>query len=155
MEMVGCTGSRTRGSVGRTQDKEGSVPEQTTTSLEQRVQRLLQLLDSMDLDPLGAMLTDDAQSVDEITRRWTRGRAAIQAYLAQLKDTVSDVHSRMSDAQERIWGDGGLVTFVLDQTYTMDGQQQSISAPTSIVFVRQDGDWKISLIHTVPIPEQQ
>jgi ketosteroid isomerase-like protein len=60
----------------------------------------------------------------------------------------------MSDAQERVWGDVGLVTFVLDQTYTMDGQQQTISAPTSIVFVREDGDWKIALIHTVPIPEQ-
>jgi ketosteroid isomerase-like protein len=109
----------------------------------------------MDLDPLGAMLTDDAQSVDEITRGWTRGRLAIQAYLSQLNDTVSDVHSRISDVQAKIWGDGGLVTFVLDQTYTIDGQQQSISAPTSIVFVRQDGDWKISLIHTVPIPEQR
>jgi len=130
------------------------VSDQSAASLEQRVQQLLELLDSMDLEPLGAMLTDDAQSVDEITRGWTRGRAAIQAYLSQLKDTVSDVHSRMSDAQERTWGDIGLVTFVLDQTYTMDGQQQSISAPTSIVFVREDGDWKVSLIHTVPIPDQ-
>jgi hypothetical protein len=51
---------------------------------------------------------------------------------------------------ERRWA----VTFVLDQTYTMDGQQQTISAPTSIVFVRQDSDWKIALIHTVPITEQ-
>jgi SnoaL-like domain len=130
------------------------VSDQSAASLEQRVQRLLELLDSMDLDPLGAMLTDDAQSVDEITRGWTRGRAAIQAYLSQLKDTVSDVHSRMSDAQERTWGDVGLVTFVLDQTYTMDGQQQSISAPTSIVFVREAGDWQVSLIHSVPIPDQ-
>jgi ketosteroid isomerase-like protein len=130
------------------------LPEQTATSLEQRVRRLLELLDALDLNGLGAMLADDAQSVDEITRGWTRGRAAIEAYLPQLKDTVSDVHSRMSDAQERVWGDVGLVTFVLDQTYTMDGQQQTISAPTSLVFLRQDGDWKIALIHTVPIPEQ-
>ena len=130
------------------------MSDQSAASLEQRVQRLLELLDSMDLDPLGAMLTDDAQSVDEITRGWTRGRAEIQAYLSKLKDTVSGVHSRMSDAQERNWGDVGLVTFVLDQTYTMDGQQQSISAPTSIVFIREDGDWKVSLIHTVPIPDQ-
>ena len=130
------------------------MPEQTSTSLEQRVQRMLELLDAMDLDRLGAMLTDDAQSVDEITRGWTRGRAAMETYLSQLKGTVSDVHSRMSDAQESVWGDVGLVTFVLDQTYTMDGQQQTISAPTSIVFLRQADDWKISLIHTVPIPEQ-
>jgi hypothetical protein len=47
-------------------------------------------------------------------------------------------------------GDVGLVTFVLDQTYKMNGQQQTISAPTSVVFLGQDSDWKIALIHTVP-----
>ena len=123
-------------------------------SLQQRAERMLALLDSMDLDGLGAMLTDDAQSVDEITRGWTRGRAAIEAYMAQLKDTVSHVQSRLRDAQETVWGDVGLVTFVLDQTYTMEGEQHSISAPTSILFRLQDDDWKIALIHTVPIPEQ-
>jgi SnoaL-like domain len=60
----------------------------------------------------------------------------------------------MSHAQERVWSDVGLVAFVLDQTYTMDGQQQTISAPTSVVFVRQDSDWKIAPIHTVPIAQQ-
>jgi ketosteroid isomerase-like protein len=122
-------------------------------SLQQRAERMLELLDSMDLDGFGAMLTDDAQSVDEITRGWTRGRAAIEAYMSELKDTVSRVQSRLSDAQETVWGDVGLVTFVLDQTYTMEGEQHSISAPTSILF-RLEGDWKIGLIHTVPIPEQ-
>jgi hypothetical protein len=125
---------------------------QTATSLEPRVRQMLERLDALDLDSLGPMLTDDAQSVDEITRGWTRGRAAIGNYLAQLKDTVSDVHSQMSDIHEAVWGDVGLVTFVLDQTYQMDEQQQTISAPTSILLRREDDDWKIALIHTVPIP---
>ena len=128
------------------------MPEQTA-SLEERVARLLELLDAMDVDSLARMVTDDVQSVDEITRGWTRGRAAVESYLSQLKGSVSNVHSRMSEAQEAVWGDVGLVTFVLDQTYTMDGQQQSISAPTSMLFRREPDDWKIALIHTVPIPE--
>jgi hypothetical protein len=55
----------------------------------------------------------------------------------------------------RLWGDlhGRRHTFVLDQTYTLDGQQQTISAPTSIVFRRRGSDWNIVLIHTVPLPE--
>ena len=130
------------------------MPEQTA-SLEQIVGRLLELLDAMDVETLGTMVTDDVQSVDEITRGWTRGRAAVESYLSQLEGSVSDVHSRMSDVHEAVWGDVGLVTFVLDQTYTMDGQQQSISAPTSILFRREPGDWKIALIHTVPIPEAE
>ena len=130
------------------------MTEQTTTSPEQRVRRMLESLDAMDLDALRPMIAEDAQSVDEITRGWTRGRAAIEAYLGQLMNSVSDVHSEMSDAEELVWGDIALVTFVLNQTYTMDGQKQTISAPTSILFRRQDADWMIELIHTVPIPEQ-
>lgn len=128
------------------------MPEQTD-SLEQRVERLLALLDTMDVDSLMTMVSDDVQSVDEISRGWSRGREAVESYLAQLKGSVSDVRSRMSDPHEVVWGDVGLVTFVLDQTYTMDGQQQAISAPTSILFRREQADWKIALIHTVPIPE--
>jgi len=130
------------------------VPEQTATgSLEQEVRRLLELLDTLDMKSLAEMLTDDAQSVDEITRGWTRGRAAIEGYLSQLEESASDLHSQMSDVQETVWGDVGLVTFVLNQTYKMEGQEQNISAPTSIVLRRQNGDWKVALIHTVPIPE--
>jgi len=126
-----------------------------TSSLVQEVRTFLERLDAMDIESLGSTLTEDAQSVDEITRGWTRGRAAIEAYLSQLKDTVSHVHSEMKDPQESDWGDVGLITFVLEQTYTMEGQQQSISAPTSILFRRENDDWKIALIHTVPIPEER
>ena len=124
-------------------------------SLEQEVRRMLERLDVLDTKSLGAMLTEDSQSVDENTRAWTRGRAAIESYLSQLEESASDVHSRMSDVHETVWGDVGLVTFVLDQTYTMDGEKRTISAPTSIVLVRENDDWKIALIHTVPIPDPE
>ena len=127
---------------------------QSDTSLEQTVGQLLERLDAMDLEGIGAMVDDEVQSVDEIARRWMRGRPAIDGYFSQLKASVSDVRSRMTDVQEDVWGDAGLVTFVLDQTYTLDGKHQSISAPTSIVFRRRGSDWKIALIHTVPLPEE-
>ena len=127
---------------------------QAETSLQQTVSRLLERLDAMDLEALGGMVDDEVQGVDEIARGWMRGRPAIERYLSQLKDTVSDVRSRMSDVQEDAWGDAGLVTFVLHQNYTLAGQQQTISAPTSIVFRRRESDWKIVLIHTVPLPEE-
>jgi hypothetical protein len=130
------------------------VTAQAETSLQQTARRLLERLDAMDLEGLGGMVDDEVQSVDEIARAWMRGRPAIEGYFSQLKDTVSDVRSRMSDVQENTWGDAGLVTFVLDQTYTLDGQRQTISAPTSIVLRRRESYWKIVLIHTVPLPEE-
>jgi ketosteroid isomerase-like protein len=33
----------------------------------------------------------------------------------------------------------------------MDGEERTITAPTSLVFRREDRDWKVALIHTVPI----
>jgi ketosteroid isomerase-like protein len=130
------------------------VTAQTQTSLQQTVSRLLESLDAMNLDALATMVDDEVQSIDEITRGWVRGRPAMKGYLSQLKDTVSDLHSEMSDVQEKSWGETGLVTFTLDQTYTLDGQRQQISAPTSVVFQRKENEWKIMLIHTVPLPEQ-
>ena len=54
----------------------------TETTLEQEVHRLFELLDSMDISGISAMLTDDAQGIDEISRRWMRGKAALDAYFA-------------------------------------------------------------------------
>lgn len=123
------------------------------TTLEGEVHRLLELLDAMDLKGLSAMLTDDAQGIDEISRRWMRGRDALDAYFAQLEGTVSEPKSEATDLHSIAWGDVGLVTFVLDQTYTMNGEEHRISAPTSIVFHRDGGGWRVALIHTVPLPD--
>jgi hypothetical protein len=53
-----------------------------------------------------------------------------------------------------VWGDVGLLTCWLDQAYTLDGEPQQISAPTSVVLRQIDGAWRIALIHTVPLPEE-
>src|SRR6202012_188187 len=99
---------------------------ETQTSLQQTVSRLLEFLDGMNLGPLIEMVDDEVQGIDEITRGGVRGRPAMERYLSQLKDTVSDLHSEMGDVQENAWGDTGLVTFTLAQTYTLDGELQTI-----------------------------
>ncbi|MGH2871294.1 MAG: nuclear transport factor 2 family protein [Solirubrobacteraceae bacterium] len=129
------------------------IEQATAAELEREVRRILGLLDAMDVRGLAARLTDDAQGVDEISRSWIRGRAALDAYFAQLEGTVSGVRSQLSDFHAATWDDVGLVTFVLDQTYKSNGQEQRITAPASMVFRRDDDDWKAVLIHAVPIPE--
>jgi ketosteroid isomerase-like protein len=130
------------------------MSEQTVAALEQETRRLLEHLDAMDLTGLGAMITDDAQSIDEISRNWRRGRAAVESYLSQLEGAVTAVRSQIIDLHAMSWGDTGLVTFVLDQTYQTHGAHETISAPTSLLFRRQGDAWKVALIHSVPLPEQ-
>ena len=93
--------------------------------------------------------------VDEIARRWIRGRDDIAAYFRQLIPTLSDVHSEISDVEKRIWGDTGVVTLWIEQDYTLDGTATHLSAPTTTVLREQAGEWKIALIHSVPLPEEE
>jgi ketosteroid isomerase-like protein len=100
------------------------------------------------------MLSDDAQGVDEISRGWMRGRAALETYFGQLEGMVDEVRSEVSDIDTTEWGDVGVVTCVVDQSYSMQGQQQKITAPTSMVFRREGDEWKIAVFHSVPLPEE-
>jgi ketosteroid isomerase-like protein len=130
------------------------MTQQTAGSLGQRTERFFELVDQLDVTAIVGELTEDAQSVDEISRSWLRGRDAIGAYLDQLTGTVSDVRSRLTDIHVSEWDAGGIVTCVLEQSYMIDGQQQQISAPTSFTYRRVDDDWKLALFHSVPLPEE-
>lgn len=122
--------------------------------LTDRATEFMAALDAKDLDGIFGNLASDAQGIDELSRRWIRGGETIEAYLRQLLAAVSDVQTTMSDAEERIWGDVGLVTCWLEQDYTLEGNTQHVSAPTTIVMRREDGEWKAALFHSVPLPEQ-
>jgi ketosteroid isomerase-like protein len=111
-------------------------------------------LDALDADRMKAMLTGDVQSVDEGSRRWLRGRGDVDNYLRELMPAVSDVETQLRDAEERIWGDTGLLTCWIDQDYTMNGTPQHISAPTTLILRRDGGAWKLVLWHSIPLPEQ-
>ena len=111
-------------------------------------------LDSMDVDRLLETMADDAQGVDEISRRWIRGKGDLDNYLRELIRAVSGVQTELRDVEERIWGEGGIVTCWLEQDYALDGDAQHVSAPTTIGFVRIDGGWKVSLFHSIPLAEQ-
>jgi ketosteroid isomerase-like protein len=129
--------------------------ERSATALEQEVLRIYELVDAMDTAAMAAMLADDVQGVDEITRGWLRGRPALEEYFGQLDGAVTDVHSKVSDAHTSDWGDVAAVTCVVDQSYKMDEQEQSITSPTSIVFRREGDEWEIALFHSVPVEEPQ
>jgi len=122
--------------------------------LEKVANDLMAALDSKDLDRMVESIGEDAQGVDEISRRWLRDRDELNSYLRQMIGAVSGVRSELRDAQERVWGDVGVLTCWLDQDYTFEGNAQHISAPTTIVLRREGGEWKVALFHSIPLPEQ-
>ena len=111
-------------------------------------------LDALDADRMKEMLSGDVQSVDEVSRRWLRGRGDVDNYLREVIPAVSDVGTRLRDAEERIWGETGVLTCWIDQDYTMNDTPQHISAPTTLIFRREGGAWKLVLWHSIPLPEE-
>ena len=110
-------------------------------------------LNRKDIDALDSWITDDVQVVDEITRSWLRGRDEVRSYFERLLGALSDVRTTAKDATEHTSSDLGLLTCWIDQDYTYEGQQQHVSAPTSVLFRRVDGRWRVVLWHSVPLPE--
>jgi ketosteroid isomerase-like protein len=125
-----------------------------SSEMESTARELFAALDRKDFDGIVGLSTDDVQGIDEISRRWLRGRAAMEAYLKSLGEQVSNIHSTLSDINTVEVGDVGIVTLTLHQEYDIGGQHTSIHAPTSIVVRRVDGAWRIALLHSVPLAEE-
>ncbi len=108
-----------------------------------------------DVDALTAAVATDAQGVDEISRKWMRGGDEVRGYLRQLVTMVSEVKTVVKDGHEIIEGDEGLLTCWLEQDYTLDGATQHVSAPTTVIFTREQGEWRFSLFHSIPLPSDE
>ena len=117
------------------------------------VQELFAAFDRNDFVTAQNMFGDDAQGVDEISRRWLRTREEIGDYFRQLASAVQNLHSELRDIHEVAWDDTGLVTCWLEQDYVLNNQRQHISAPTTIVLRRLGNGWRLVLAHSIPLPE--
>ena len=124
-----------------------------TGDLEKKVRDFLRLLDAKDFDAMGRATTEDIQGVDELSRRWMRGRGGLQDYFREFGPELSEIHSTLSDMRETVWGDVGVVTCWLEQDYRYQGKMQHVSAPTTAVLRRSGSDWKLALFHSVPLSE--
>jgi ketosteroid isomerase-like protein len=124
-------------------------------ALESATRQLFEALDRKDIEILAESLTEDSQGVDEISRRWMRGKDALGKYFRDTITMVDDIHSTINDVHESVSGDIGVITCWLEQDYTLEGKRTHVSAPTTLAFRREGGGWKVLLIHTVPLPPEE
>jgi uncharacterized protein (TIGR02246 family) len=117
------------------------------------LQGMFDALGQQDPEKMLGHFSREPQGIDEISREWMRGRDALEAYLRGLLPQVQDVRSELKDFHEVVMGDIGLATFWLEQDYTFEGKQHHISAPSSAVLAREDGQWKVVIFHSIPLPD--
>jgi ketosteroid isomerase-like protein len=125
-------------------------PSEPPTTL---VRTFFEAFDRLDFDALLTYTAEDAQGVDEISRRWLRGREDIAAYMQSLAGAVGDVGTTLSDLHERRYGDTAVVTCWIEQDYTLDGQATHVSAPCTIVLRADGSTWKTALLSAVPLEQ--
>ena len=100
---------------------------------------------------MGACCSDGVTLVDEISRCWLRGRKEVEAYLLKTLAATETVKSQLGDIQCQQQGETALITAWLEQTYTIDGKQQNITAPTTAVLQLEGGQWKLVHLHALPL----
>jgi ketosteroid isomerase-like protein len=122
--------------------------------LQAALENMFDAFERGDVEALVGAVAREAQGVDEISRRWMRGGDEVRSYLRTLAGMASNVKTVISDGNETIDGDRGLLTCWMEQDYTVEGTAQHISAPTTVIFTREGGEWKFSLFHSIPLPEE-
>jgi hypothetical protein len=118
--------------------------------LEQQVINGFKSFDSMDLSNLFAQLSDDIETVDEISQKWNRGRSAVEANFTMLAGAVSEIKSDLSEFNVLISNEMATVTCLLMQSYKYEGNLVEIVAPTTCVLRLENGVWKFVVIHSIP-----
>ena len=91
------------------------------------------------------------QKYDEISRCWLRGRPEVEAYLLKTLAATETVQSQLGDIHCNQQAETAWITAWLEQTYTLDGKQQTITAPTTAVLQLEGGEWKLVLLHALPL----
>jgi len=113
------------------------------------VERMLGALARLDAEGVLECLSHDVCGLDEVTTSFVRGHHAMSAYVHDLVNRAPAVTSRILDYHEIITDDAAFVTCRLHQTYTLDGVEHVIAAPTTYGFKVVDDTWKICLFHSV------
>lgn len=120
----------------------------------QILHELFAALDHKDGDSILSLMSADIVMVDEISRRWLRGKDAVAAQIRAVLAATDSVQSRLSDLQMQPLGPEALLaTGWLDQTYILNGHGQTITAPLSACLQAQAGTWMVTSLHAIPLTE--
>ena len=111
---------------------------------------LFAAFDKLDIESVIDRLSEDIEQVDELTQKWSRGKAKVTEAYNGFAGVVSEIKSELSDFNVITSSDMSIVTCTLHQSYTYEGNPVSIVAPTTVAFRQDGGAWKIVLIHSIP-----
>lgn len=115
---------------------------------------LFAALDQRDPESILSVMSAEIVMVDEISRCWLRGKDAVAGQIKAVLAATDSVQSRLSDLQIQPLGPQAmLATGWLDQTYVLDGVEQTITAPLSACLQAHAASWLVTSLHAIPLME--
>jgi ketosteroid isomerase-like protein len=125
------------------------------TDVEQFVRDAYRAMETVDVARVATMLADDLQAVDGLMRTWKRGLGEVGAHLSALESSLQRWGSQLSDMHVQEYGDIAIATYQVEEKYSFQGVDYVDIAPTSMVLRRVDGEWRIVLFQSVPMPPEK
>src|SRR5579863_2032594 len=110
--------------------------------------------DQRDVKTLLGMLSDDLEVFDHVPFRFD-GKALFAKYLDEVVEGLTSSSFGFRQPSCRVYGDTVGIVNAHDMFtgVTKDGKIISIHGRTTLVFIKQSGQWKIVSAHFSPIPK--
>jgi hypothetical protein len=74
--------------------------------------------------------------------------------MRKVASSVDTLRTELTQVAESIWGEVGVLTCNLEQTYTAEGREGHSGGPATVVCHRKGGEWKLALFHVVALAEE-
>lgn len=116
-------------------------------------QQFVEAFNKKDLKAAVNMLSDDLEVFDHVPYRFDN-KEQFAAFLASAVEGVASMNFGFRQPSCRVFNDNAGVVNAYDTFtgVTKDGKVQTLHGRTTLVFVKQSGQWKIVSAHFSPLP---
>jgi uncharacterized protein (TIGR02246 family) len=125
----------------------------STREIHALAQQFANAFTSRDIKAAIDMLADDVEIFDHVPYRFDN-RQVFGDYMMRAAEGLASINFGFHQPSCRVFNDNaGIVnTYDMLSLVTKDGKAQTIHGRTTLVFVKQAGQWKIVSAHFSPLP---
>jgi ketosteroid isomerase-like protein len=126
----------------------------SVNELQTLTQQFADAFDQRDLTPAIEMLSEDVEVFDHVPYRFD-GKQLFVKYLNGAGGGIVSASFGFRQPSYRVYGDtvGIVNAYDMYTAVSKDGKARSIHGRTTLVFVKQSGQWKIVSAHFSPMPQ--
>jgi uncharacterized protein (TIGR02246 family) len=118
-------------------------------------QRFADAFDRLDVKAVLEMLADDVEVIDHVPYRFD-DKASFAKYLSKAVEAIVPVSFDFRQPSCRVYNNDSVGIVNAYDTFlgvSKDGKAVTLHGRTTLVFVRQGGQWKIVSCHFSPMPQ--